>query len=198
MCTNPLDIAVIVGTTRAGRRGPEVAQWVLRSAPDDPRLALRVVDLAAFALPLLDDPTPPAVRAGAYPLPSIRRWAATIARADAFVIVTGEYNRSLPASLKNALDLLHREWHDKALGFVGYGADAGGARAIEHLRGIAGELRLADVRPVVLLSLREDVEDGVLRPRPSKAGDLAVMLHELWRWGTAMRSVRVDARSGAR
>src|SRR3712207_2264823 len=76
---------------------------------------------------------------------------------DGFVFVTPEYNHSIPAVLKNALDYVYGEWNNKAAGFVGYGS-VGGARAVEHLRGIASELQLAHVRQALAFSLFADFE----------------------------------------
>ena len=95
---------------------------------------------------------------GRFVHPHTAAWAEAIAGFDAFVFVTPEYNRSIPGALKNAIDFLYYEWNDKAAGFVSYGVDAGGARAVEHLRVVMGELRVADVRTQVALSLHNDFE----------------------------------------
>jgi NAD(P)H-dependent FMN reductase len=130
---------------------------------------------------------------GGYAHEHTRAWAATIARYDAFVFVTPEYNRSIPAVLKNAIDYLYAEWNDKAAGFVSYGADAGGARAIEHLRVILGELRVADVRTMVPLSLVRDFENYTrFTPGQTAVTKADEMLAQLASWGRAMRTVRQE------
>lgn len=107
------------------------------------------------------------------------------------MFVTPEYNRSIPAVLKNAIDFLYAEWNDKAAGFVSYGADAGGARAIEHLRAILGELRVACVRTMVPLSLTHDFQGYThFTPRETAVAKADEMLAELVSWGRAMRAVR--------
>ena len=122
-----------------------------------------------------------------------RAWAATIARYDAFVFVSPEYNRSVPAVLKNAIDFLYQEWTDKAAGYASYGADAGGARAIEHLRVVMGELRVASVRTMVPLSLYHDFENFTrFTPSETAMGKADEMLAQLASWGRALRTVREE------
>ena len=111
-------------------------------------------------------------------------------RLDAFVFVVPEYNRSFPAPLKNALDYLYPEWHDKAAAFVSYGVDVGGSRAVDQLRIVMGELQIADVRAQVSLSLFEDMHDETLEPRPFHVARLERLFDELTAWAGAMRSLR--------
>src|SRR5262245_724712 len=151
----PLHIAIILGSTRPGRIGEAVAHWVYEIASRRSDLRAELVDVKQFNLPLLDEPLPPSL--GRYSQPHTKTWAATIAEFDAFVFVTAEYNHGIPAALKNAIDYLYREWNHKAAGFVSYGS-AGGARAVEQLRLVMGELHVADVRAHVALSLFTDFE----------------------------------------
>ncbi|WP_320669826.1 NADPH-dependent FMN reductase [Patulibacter defluvii] len=185
---SPLQVAVIVGSTRPGRYGVEVARWVAAHAAARDGAAVETVDLADHDLPLLDEPTP--ALWGRYEHPHTTAWAREIARHDAFVFVTPEYNHSIPGALKNAIDFLYEEWADKAAGFVSYGADAGGARAVEHLRSVLGEVQVADVRSQVALSLIDDVDDGVLRPTPRHVAKLDALLDQLLAWGGALRGLR--------
>ncbi|SHM23680.1 NADPH-dependent FMN reductase [Cryptosporangium aurantiacum] len=186
----PLRIAVIAGSTRPDRKSRAVARWVTNRAAASPADFV-LVDLADHPLPFLDEPLP-AIH-GSYAHPHTRAWAALIDSFDAYVFVVPEYNRSIPAVLKNALDFLHAEWRDKAAGFVGYGADASGARAVEHLRLIMGELQVADVRSHVLLSAFTDFDrDGAPRPPEHAEAQLHTMLEQLLSWGTALRSVRTE------
>lgn len=194
MTDTPVRIAVVIGSTRPGRRGPEVARWVAGAVERHPAAEVRIVDLADLGLPLLDEPRP-AARSDDYVHEHTRAWARIVAEAHGFVVVTPEYNRSIPAALKNALDFLYREWHDKSLGIVGYGVDAGGARAAEALRPIAAELRLADVRDVVCLSLFDDVADGGegrLRPRPFQEEALTRVVDGVVRWARALAALRAE------
>ncbi|HEX5994263.1 MAG TPA: NAD(P)H-dependent oxidoreductase [Jiangellales bacterium] len=185
-------IAVVVGSTRPGRRGQSVARWVANTAAAHPavtdgRAAVEVVDLAAFDLPLLDEPVPAAF--ASYAHAHTRRWADTVAGFDGFVFVIPEYNHSFPAALKNAIDFLYAEWHDKAAGIVGYGVD-GGVRAIEHLRQVLAELRVADVRTAVTLSLSEDFTGDGLLPRAFQAERVRRQADEVVTWSRALHALR--------
>lgn len=190
-----LRVAIIVGSTRPGRHSEAVAHWVGDLARERGDATFDVIDIADFALPLFDEPLPPL--AGQYSRPHTQRWAAAIDAFDAYVFVTPEYNHSTSAALKNAIDFLFAEWNDKAAGFVSYGVE-GGIRAVEHLRLVLGELKVADVRTNVALTFADDFEDyAAFTPRPSRAGDLTGMLDELIAWGTALRTLRHPAPSGA-
>src|SRR5881275_857894 len=154
-------IGVILGSTRPGRKGAQVADWVMEHARrSDAQFEL--IDLADYPLPHLDEPLPPSM--GQYQNAHTQKWAATIGRFDGYIFVTPEYNHGTSGVLKNAIDFLYAEWNNKAMGVVSYGA-AGGARAVEHLRLVAGELQLADVRQQVTLSLITEFENySVFRP----------------------------------
>lgn len=182
---SPLHTAVVVGSTRPARLGRGVAEWV--ATDPNPDLDLVVVDLAEMDLPLLDEPEPPAW--GNYAQESTRAWSAVVSAFDAFVLVTPEYNHSTSAALKNALDHLHAEWADKAVAFAGYGID-GGARAVEHLRTICGELAMAGVGPQVCLRLGDDFSDGRCVPGKAQVAARGRMLVALARWGDALRALR--------
>ncbi|PJJ70592.1 NAD(P)H-dependent FMN reductase [Diaminobutyricimonas aerilata] len=186
-----LKIGIILGSTRPGRNGAAVAEWVrdLASRRDDAEYEL--VDLLDFALPHLDEAIPAAM--GQYANEHTRRWAAKVAEFDGYVFVTPEYNHSTSAALKNAIDFVYAEWNDKAAGIVSYGS-LGGARAAEHLRLILGELRIADVRQQVAFSLATDFENySTFTPAPRHEADLNVLLDQVNSWAGALRSVRADA-----
>jgi NAD(P)H-dependent FMN reductase len=186
----PLRLGVVVGSTRPGRRAAAVAAWATQVAAGHLQgvaVELRTLDLAEFGLPLLDEPVPAAF--GEYARPHTRRWAEAVAACDGFLFVTPEYNHSLPAALKNALDFLHAEWHDKAAGVIGYGV-AGGVRAIEHLRQVLGELRVADVRTAVTLSLSADFTGDALTPRRHQPEQVRHLADEVVTWSRALRSLR--------
>ena len=183
-----VNIAIIVGSTRPGRKAEAVAKWVHGIASKRSDAKFEVVDIATFDLPLLDEPVPPAM--GQYSKDHTKRWAAKIAQFDGFVFVTPEYNHATSGALKNALDFLFAEWNDKAAGFVGYGS-MGGARAIENLRLICGELRIADVRQAVQLSLFTDFENfATFKPAAMHEKTVGTMLDELVSWSTALRGAR--------
>src|SRR3954470_4220996 len=121
-----LKIAIVIGSTRPGRKADAVAQWVYDIARQRGDAEYEVVDVQAFDLPLLDEPVPPAL--GQYSQPHTRAWATEVANFDAYVFVTPEYNHGPSGALKNAIDYLYGEWNNKAAGFGSYGS-AGGGRA---------------------------------------------------------------------
>ena len=172
-----LKVAIIIGSTRPGRKAEAVARWVDDIAARRRDASFEVVDIAAFDLPLLDEALPPMMNQ--YSKPHTRAWAEKIATFDAFVFVTPEYNHSTSAALKNAIDFLYREWNDKAAGFVGYGS-TGGTRAVEHLRLVMGEIKVADVRAQVALSMYTDFENfSTFTPRPQQEAAVNAMLDDL-------------------
>ena len=183
-----LKIAIIVGSTRPGRKADAVAAWVHGLAKQRSDAEFEIVDIKDFNLPLLDEAVPPSM--GQYSQPHTKAWAAKIAPFDAFVFVTPEYNHATSGALKNALDFLYKEWNNKAAGFVGYGS-AGGARAVENLRLIMGELQIADVRAQVMLSLYTDFENfTTFKPAAAHEKSANAMLDQLVAWGGAMKTLR--------
>lgn len=181
-------IAIVLGSTRPGRNGDAVARWVLDIARRRGDAHYELVDLADYALPLLDEPLPSIT--GHYTQPHTKVWSATIASFDGFVFVTPEYNHSTTGALKNALDFLYNEWNDKAAGFVSYGGD-GGTRAVEHLRLIMGELRVADVRAQVSLTLHQDFTDHTtFTPSAHRERTVETMLEQVNEWAGALAGLR--------
>ncbi|MFC7544958.1 NADPH-dependent FMN reductase [Plantactinospora sp. GCM10030261] len=148
------NIGIILGSTRPGRVGHQVAEWVAKHGSQLDSLDVEVVDIKDYSLPVFDEPQSPLL--GSYAHPHTREWSQKIAEFDGYVFVTPEYNRSIPSALKNAIDYLYGEWNNKAAGFVSYGSNVGGARAVEHLRLITAGLQLAGVRTQVSLSLATD------------------------------------------
>jgi NAD(P)H-dependent FMN reductase len=183
-----IKVAIIIGSTRPGRKAETVARWVHDIAKKRNHAAFELVDIQDFKLPLLDEPVPPSM--GQYSKDHTKAWAAKIDPFDAFVFVTPEYNHGTSGALKNAIDFLFREWNNKAAGFVGYGS-AGGARAIEQLRLVMGELMIADVRAQVMLSLFTDFENfSTFKPAANQEKSVNAMLDQVVAWGGAMKTLR--------
>ena len=187
-----LKIAILTGSTRPGRNNEAVAKWVYHLAEQRGDAEFELVDIASYNLPLFDEPMSPMF--GQYSRPHTRAWSEKVASFDAYVFVTPEYNHSVSGALKNAIDFLYREWNNKAAGFVSYGGNAGGSRAVEHLRLIMAEMMVATVRSQVLLSLVTDFEQFTnFTPAPSHEREVHAMLDQLIAWGGALKRMRIDA-----
>jgi NAD(P)H-dependent FMN reductase len=188
-----LRIAIVTGSTRPGRLNESVARWVLDSASRRKDAQFELIDIANHDLPLLDEPIPPSL--GRYTHEHTKKWAATVASFDAYIFVAPEYNHSIPAALKNALDFVYAEWNNKAAGFVSYGS-SGGVRAVEHLRGVMAELMIADVRAHVSLSLFTDFENfTAFKPAARHDNELNALFDQLVAWGSALQALRTAPRS---
>ena len=183
-----IKIAIIVGSTRPGRKAETVSQWVYGIAKKRTEAEFEIVDIKDYNLPLLDEPAPPSF--DQYSKPHTNAWAATIAAFDAFVFVTPEYSHGPSAALKNALDFIYKEWNNKAAGFVSYGS-AGGARSVEQLRLNLAELQVATVRAQVMLSLFTDFENfTTFKPAAVHEQYVKTMLDQVIAWGGAFKALR--------
>ena len=181
-------IALIIGSTRPGRNGPAVAQWVYEQAKKRGDAEFEIVDIADFHLPLLDEPLPASF--GQYSQPHTKAWAKKIEDFDGFIFITPEYNHSTSGALKNALDYLAAEWHNKAAGFVSYGSMSG-SRAVEQLRPIMAELMMADVRQQVAFSLFTDFEYfSHFKPDSRHEEEAEVLFDQVLAWAEALKHVR--------
>jgi NAD(P)H-dependent FMN reductase len=183
-----LKIGIVIGSTRPNRRAPVIAQWLYDIARERTDAAFDLIDIQDYDLPVLDEPMPPSM--GKYVQPHTKTWAAKIDSYDGFVFVAPEYNHSISGALKNAIDFIYKEWNNKAAGFVSYGT-TGGARAVEHLRGVMAELQVADVRAHVSLSLFTDfVNFGEFKPAERHSDQAKAMLDQLVGWSGALRGLR--------
>lgn len=177
-----MKIGIVLGSTREGRVSPQVGAWVKELADKRGDAEYEIIDIADFKLPLLGEAGGDASGAAA--------WSAAINGCDGFVFIVQEYNHSITGALKNALDYLRVEWNNKAAGIVSYGS-VGGARAAEHLRGILGELLVADVRVHPALSLFTDFENGtVFKPAAVQVDSVNQMLDQVIPWATALKTIR--------
>lgn len=183
-----LRIAIIIGSTRPGRKGEAVGKWAYDIAQKRGDAEFELVDIAQFNLPLLDEPMPAAF--GQYSQPPTHTWSAKIDSFDGYVFVTPEYNHGISGALKNAIDFLYHEWSDKAAGFIGYGYTMG-ARAIEHLRLVMASVQVATVRPQVSLSLLTDFENStVFTPTERQEKNVNDMLDHVIAWSGALQPLR--------
>ncbi|MFE3887340.1 NADPH-dependent FMN reductase [Streptomyces lydicus] len=181
MSEHPYRLAVIIASTREGRFAPVIANWFSRHAETHAHIDLDVIDL--------DTVRPYELRYGSTEFES---FAKRVDEADAFVVITPEYNHSFPAPLKHAIDLLHRQWQAKPVGFVSYGGISGGLRAVEQLRLVFAELHATTVRETVSFSLSGNLFDeagGLHDPAPAaQAAD--TLLNQLTWWAVTLREAR--------
>ena len=146
-----------MGSVRAGRRCPQIAAWVLGMMERSGRFVCEIIDLRDWSLPSDDETAIPAK--GVYAREHTRAWSAKVAAADGFVIVSPQYNWGYPATLKNALDHLYREWSGKPLVIVTYGGHGGG-KCAEQLRQVADGLKLRPVGTMPAITVaREAIEN---------------------------------------
>ncbi len=184
-----MKIAILVGSTRPGRKGSAVGQWVYDAARQRDDADFELVEIDDYHLPLLDEPVDAGAAQRDYERESTRVWSRVIDGFDGFVWVTPEYNHGVPAAMKNAVDLLYPEWNQKVAGFVGYGFD-GATRAIEQWRGILAAVVMYTVRPQVVLHNFGDWTDGEFTPGDRRAGELKRVLDHVVKTTRAIRTLR--------
>ncbi|WP_229402181.1 NADPH-dependent FMN reductase [Micromonospora okii] len=187
MSTEPLRLALIIGSTREGRFGPTVARWFLDRVKQRDDFAVDVVDLAEHELPFVmtSQLTPEGARALGEVTPRLEA-------AEAFVVVTPEYNHSFPASLKNLVDWHGKQWHAKPVGFVSYGGLSGGLRAVEALRPVFAEVHSVTVRATVSFhnAWEQFGPDGEPVDREGAGAAATYLLDQLGWWATTLRAGR--------
>lgn len=193
-----LRVLVLVCSTRPGALGPAVGQWLtgtLASPAAELGVELIRVALGDLGLPFLDEEDNPS--SGIYRHAHTQRWSAMADAADGFIAVMPEYNYGMPATLKNALDYLGREWAWKPVGFVSYGNTSAGTRAVQHAMQVVTALRLVPLGTTVALRISEAITDGQVRGDPAPARAAVGVLDELVRVANALRPVRERARADA-
>ena len=184
-----MTIGIILGSTRHGRVGEAVAHWVDEAAQAREGFDYALIDLIDFRLPLFDAETVPMAANKSYDSAEVTRWSEAIDACEAFIFVTPEYNHSVPAALKNAVDTLGPEWVGKPIAFVGYGG-VGAIRAIEHWRQIVANFSMFGVRNQVALSLFEDFADGAFSPAAFHDAEVPAMVRDVVAHSDALASLR--------
>jgi NAD(P)H-dependent FMN reductase len=183
-----LRIALILGSTRPGRRGDQIAAWALEAARAHGGADYQLVDLADRDLGNLDEPGNPNFQQ--YQHDHTRSWGALIDSFDGYVFIVPEYNHSYPGALKNAMDYVYREWNDKAAGIISYGGWAAGARAAEALRLVLAELQIATVRAQPTISTHPSFHTGTFVPQEGLQAALDTMLDQVIAWAEALSGIR--------
>ncbi|MFE3140495.1 NADPH-dependent FMN reductase [Streptomyces scopuliridis] len=187
--TDPIRLVVIIGSTREGRLGPTVGHWFTTLAAGHGSTEVDLIDLADTELPAVHP------NWGTEPTPALAELSARLGAADAFVVVTPEYNHSFPAILKHFIDLHREEWQAKPVGFVSYGGVGGGLRSVEQLRLVFAELHSTTVRETVSFhKVTSDVfaPDGTAHDPEGAAGAAKAMLDQLDWWARALRTARAE------
>lgn len=188
-------IKVIIGTTRPERFSPKPAHWLMELSKEHPDATFELIDLAEVNLPLLDEPVPALF--GKYTQEHTKAWSKVISEADGFIFVTGEYNFGVPPALKNAIDFLAAEWRYKPLAFVSYGAGAGGALAVAHLRSIVANLSMYDLRDhVAFVNYWEHLsKNGELQANDTQVETAHKLLDNITFWAQGLSPLRQEALS---
>lgn len=182
-------LQIVVGSTRPGRIGRPLAEWMAAEADAHGGFDVELVDLAEVALPLFDEPAHP--RFQRYEHDHTKRWSATVARADAFVFVIPEYNHSYNAAIKNAIDYLAVEWRHKPVSFVSYGGIAAGTRAVQQLKPVLAALKMVPLPEAVSIAMAgQVVVDGEVRPNEGMPAAATLTLDALLRWVDALAPLR--------
>ncbi|HVW25769.1 MAG TPA: NAD(P)H-dependent oxidoreductase [Polyangiaceae bacterium] len=185
----PHKLHVIVASTRPGRIGSTVGKWIYEQAVKQGAFEVRLVELAELNLPVYDEPHHPRLRK--YEHEHTKRWSAIVEGADAFSIVTPEYNYGMPPSLLNAFEYVFHEWAYKPVGFVSYGGVSGGLRSVQMAKMVATTLRMMPIPDGVPIPfVMQHVKEGVFEGTDVHAKSLDAMLVELSRWAGALASLR--------
>jgi NAD(P)H-dependent FMN reductase len=183
-------LKIITSTTRPGRKGISIARWVFSQALQFGKFESELLDLAEIGLPLMDEPNHP--RQKNYQHEHTKKWSKMIDSADAFIIVLSEYNFSIPAPIKNAIDFLFHEWRYKPVAFVSYGGVSGGLRSTQMMKQVVTSLNMMPISESISIPFFSkyinDEEDFV--PDEIVTKSLQVLLTELERWSEALKKMR--------
>jgi NAD(P)H-dependent FMN reductase len=191
---SPLRVGIVLGSTRPARFADRPATWLLELAKKRTDATFELVDLRDYPLPFFEEAKSPFREPSKNEI--AMRWSRKVAELDAFVFVTGEYNHSIPAALKNAIDYLYPEWNRKPAAFVAYG-NAGGARGVEQLRLILVEVQVAPLRSAVHIGRPEFIEmllhGKAFADYPHLEQAANVLLDDLMWWGRTLRAGRTGS-----
>jgi NAD(P)H-dependent FMN reductase len=184
-------LQIVIASTRPTRVGPPIASWFLAQAERHAKFEIELVDLAQVNLPMFDEPRHPRLRQ--YEHEHTKAWSRVVARGDAFVFVTPEYDHGPPPSLVNALDYLVHEWAYKPVAFVSYGGVSAGVRSVAIMKDIVTALKMMPMVETVALPFFGQYlnsDKRIFSPPAMQDEAAIVMLHELLKWTNALRSMR--------
>ena len=175
-------VAIIYGSTRPGRFCDKVVRWAAGQIANNGKFSIDVIDPAIL---------PPKSSQDQESANDASLWK-RIERADAFIVVTPEYNHGYPAPLKSVIDSVGAEWQAKPVAFVSYGGISGGLRAVEQLRLVFAELHTVTIRDAVSFASAWEQFDGagqLLEPTRAERS-MAIMLERLHWWAIALKNAR--------
>ncbi|MEI9993666.1 MAG: NAD(P)H-dependent oxidoreductase [Rhizomicrobium sp.] len=188
-----LKLHTVISSTRPGRVGPAIAQWFHEAAKAHGTFDAELVDIAAFGLPVYDEPHHPMRRQ--YEREHTKRWSASVNAADALVFVLPEYNYSAPPAFVNALDYLFWEWQYKPVAFVSYGGVSGGLRAAQTARLQVSTLKMMPIpEGVAIPNFFSQLKDGKFEGSELNQQGVAATLNELHKWAEALTGLREGVR----
>jgi len=173
-----IQLKIILGSTREGRKGISVANWVYEAAKKRTAFETEFIDLKSINLPFMDEPEHP--RFQKYTKQHTKDWSKKIEAADAFIFVTPEYNYGMPAPLKNAIDYLVKEWAFKPVAMVGYGGIAGGTRSIQQLKQVTNVLQMFPFDGLLLPNFTKQInEEGIFAATEGNEKAVELMFAQL-------------------
>lgn len=186
-----LNLKIIIASTRPGRKGPVMAAWIHDLAKNSPAFEVTLLDLAIINLPFFDEANHPRLKK--YEHEHTKNWSILIDNADAFIIVTPEYNYGFPATIKNAIDFLFHEWAYKPVGFVSYGGIGGGTRSVQMLKEVITTLKMMPLPESVHLPFftKHINEQDVFVADEAINKSAETMLGELAKWTVALKPMRI-------
>lgn len=184
------NLKIIIASTRPGRKGPALGNWIFDFSKNNPEFSAEVLDLAEINLPFLDEPNHP--RLQKYEHQHTKDWSEKIVTADAFIFVTPEYNFGYPAPLKNALDFLYNEWAYKPVAFVSYGGISGGIRCVQMLKQVVTAMKMMPIVEAVnvpfFIKYLDDQDN--FTPDEIIEKSAQAMLKELAHWAESLKTMR--------
>lgn len=183
-------LKIITSTTREGRKGIAIAQWITNFTKEQGHFDVELLDLAEINLPFFDEPHHP--RLQQYTHNHTKNWSKKIEEADAFIIVLAEYNYGYPAPIKNAIDYLHNEWKYKPVSFVSYGGVSAGLRSTQMLKQVLTTLNMMPLAEQVNIPFysRFIDEQNTFNPDETISKSAQMMLIQLEKWSDAMKNMR--------
>ncbi|OLV16238.1 NADPH-dependent FMN reductase [Deinococcus marmoris] len=189
-----LRLQIVIASTRPGRVGKPIGEWMAAEARQYEGFEVEVADLAEINLPFFDESNHP--RFQKYEHQHTKDWSARVAASDAYVFVQPEYNYGISAPLKNALDYLVMEWNRKPAAFVSYGGVSAGLRAAQHTRQVLAALNMMPIAAAVSIPfVGSMMHDGEFQPSDIVQASVVPMLDELHLWAAALQDMRRKASS---